>query len=116
MGELYQCLSFERIFWRSGGEQPSGSSGLFCALERTRHLISSRYSRASEMVANPLGMQNSSSRKARLNIRFVRGVGASFLLLRSAREGPSRRMKAQSNSSSMGAEAEEALGFMRELR
>lgn len=57
MGELYQCLSFERIFWRSGGEDPSGCSGnTVCASGRTRHLMSSRYSLASEMVAKPLGI------------------------------------------------------------
>ena len=57
MGELYQCLSFERIFSIFGGEDPSGGSGNAGLVSgRTLHLMSSKYSLASEMVAKPLGM------------------------------------------------------------
>lgn len=115
-GELYQCFSFERIFSRLGGDDPSGCSGGVWVSGSTRHLISSKYSLASEMVAKPLGIQNSSSWNASVNIRFVGGDGVLSLLLRSAREGPSRRINAHSSSSSIGADAGDPLGLVREFR
>lgn len=51
-----------------------------------------------------------------MNIRLVGGAGGLSLLLRSAKEGPSRRINAQRSSSSIGADAGVPLGFVREFR
>ena len=67
-------------------------------------------------MAKPLGMLTSSSINISSNILFVGWAGLLSLLLISANDGPSKRMKAESRSSSIGGAWSFPLGLIRELR